>query len=58
METEEWAARVFYFLFQQINFLPEGKGKDQLAKLLLQAPESVKDEGVQILIEMEQKKGS
>lgn len=58
METPEWAARVFYFLFQQITFLPEGKGKDQLAKLLLEAPQEVKDAGAQILIEMEQKNGS
>jgi hypothetical protein len=53
MNTEEWAARTFYFLFRQIDMLPDGTGKNQLAELLLQAPQSVKDAGAQILIEME-----
>lgn len=58
MDETEWAARTFYFLFNQLNLLPEGKGKEQLAKLLLEAPQSVKDAGAQILIEMEKKNGS
>lgn len=58
MNTEEWSARTFYYLFRQLEFLPEGKGKDQLAKLLLDAPQSVKDAGAQILIEMEKKNGN
>ena len=55
METTQWAARVFYFLFRQIDFLPNGTGRDQLAQLLLQAPESVKEEAAEIIIEMEKK---
>lgn len=58
METDEWAARTFYYLFRQIDFLPDGKGKDQLAKLLLDAPQSVKDAGAEIIIEMEKRNGS
>lgn len=58
MNVDEWSARTFYFLFNQLNLLPDGRGKDQLAKLLLEAPQSVKDAGAQILIEMEKKNGS
>lgn len=58
MNVDEWSARTFYFLFNQLNLLPDGTGKDQLAKLLLEAPQSVKDAGAQILIEMEKKNGS
>jgi hypothetical protein len=57
METNEWAARTFYFLFRQIDMLPDGKGKDQLAKLLLEAPKSVIDEAAELIIEMEKTNG-
>jgi hypothetical protein len=53
METNEWAARTFAYLFQQIDFLPDGTGKNRLAELLLQSPQSVKDEAAQYIIDME-----
>lgn len=59
MENEEldpntaWAAKVFAFLFNQSNFLPDGAGKTYILKLLLEAPEEVKDLGAQGAIGLE-----
>lgn len=52
-ENVEWAAKVFAFLFNQTNFLPDGAGKTYILKLLLEAPEEIKAHGADLAIDME-----
>ena len=52
-ETEEWAARTFAYLFNQITMLPEGRGKQYAAKLLLEAPARVQELAVDYLVNEE-----
>lgn len=53
METEEWSARTFAYLFNQLNLLPEGAGKNFVAKLLLEAPARVQELAVDYLVNEE-----
>lgn len=49
-ETDRWAARVFAYLFNQIALMPEGAGKQHVAKLLLEAPAKVQELAVDYLV--------